>query len=172
MLVQKRSERPKRRVPREDEWGGILAQGRHDFVSSRRDQRMPAISLVAQQVIDEEMPGRAVEPRVKMERTLPSPDVNPRTFPDRGAPADLASHLTENDPLPSPLVANSQLLGGHKQVVADLKEDCRADRQCQRQSRNARSQQVPRTGSGSNEHRLPRMFPAAGVSLCRRDRVH
>ncbi|HEX3451587.1 MAG TPA: hypothetical protein VHS97_25260 [Isosphaeraceae bacterium] len=141
--MQECSERPKRRVPGEDKLRGFSLQGRYDLLCARRDQGMAAIGLVAQQVIDEEMPGRAVEPRVKMQGTLPSPNVQPRIFPDRDTAADVAPHLTQNDPLPSPLVANSQLLRGHEQIVADLKDDCRADRCCQCESRKGRAQQAP-----------------------------
>jgi hypothetical protein len=143
MLVQECSERPKRRIPGEDKLRGFSLQGRYDLLCARRDQGMATIRLVAQQIIDEEMSGRAVEPRVKVEGTLPSPDVQPRIIPDRGAPADVAPHLTQDYPLPSPLVANGQLLGGHKQIVADLKDDCRADRRCQCESRKGRAQQAP-----------------------------
>ena len=55
--------------------GGRRSQGRHDLLGSRLDQGMVAIGLVAQQVVDEEMACRAVQPRVEMERALPAPDV-------------------------------------------------------------------------------------------------
>ena len=108
--------------------GGSTLECRDDLLGARLDQRMVAIGLIAQQVVDEEMACRAIQPRVEMERALPAPDVQARIVPDRGAPGELAAHVAQDDPLPAPLVSNGQLLGRHQQVVADLKKDGRSDR--------------------------------------------
>ena len=89
---------------------------------------MVAIGLVAQQVVDEEMARRAVEPRVEMERALPAPDVEVGIVPDRRAPGEVAAHLPEDDPLAAALVPDRQLLRRDEQVVADLEDRRPADR--------------------------------------------
>ena len=128
--------------------GGRRRKARDDFLGSRLDQGMMAIGLVAEQVVDKEVTGRAVQPRVEMERALPAPDVELGLVPDGRAAGKLASHLAQDDPLPAPLVANRQFLRRHEQVVANLEE--------QRSIRSLLRPGAPRSTPGTTDRRRPR----------------
>src|SRR5271156_5717817 len=109
-LVQECAQRAKRRVTREDQLGRPALQGHHNFVDPRLDQTMIALSLVAEQVVDKEVPGGAVKPRIEVQGALPAPDVEVRIIPDGRAPAKLAPKRTQYDPLPPSFIAARQLL--------------------------------------------------------------
>ena len=129
MRVQERSKCPKRSIAREDQLGGLALQGRHDLLGSRFDQRMVAIGLIAEQVVDEEMACRAVQMRVEVERALPAPDVKPgmvlRSQLRRAISRPMSRKTTHCRP---PLYRMVSSWGEHEQVVADLEE--RRSRRC------------------------------------------
>ena len=116
VLRQEGSESGERGITREDQLRRPCFEGRHDLGDTRADQRVIAAGLVAQEVVHEEMPSGAVQPRVEIQRALPAPDVKVRVVPDpRAAPA-IATQVPEDHPLPATLVADRQFTRRDAQV--------------------------------------------------------
>jgi hypothetical protein len=131
---------------------------------------MVPLGLVAEQVIDEEVPRDAVELAVKVERALPPPDVKMSIRPDARAPGKLSSQGLEYDPLAASLVANRQLPRGNQQVAPNLdhqsRADCRDQEQGRAQRRGKRSCSSSRRPAGP-----PRQTAQHGQAIgqCRRN---
>ena len=126
-LLQKRVQGLERGVPREDQLGRLSPEGRHDLVGPRRDQRMAAVGLVVQEVVDEEVSRGAVHPPVEVQGALPSPDVEVRVVPDRRTSGQVTPDRPQGDPLPPSLILDRQLLRCNTQIVTPLDEQCPAD---------------------------------------------
>ena len=111
---------------------------------------MGALGLVAQQVVDEEVPRGAVQPRVEIQRALPAPDIQVRLVPDRRATDQVAPHLAQHDPLLPPFIPDRQLFRGHAQIVAGLDEHRARDRRGEDDHGAGREEYGPFGGRGSS----------------------